>query len=85
LAISSVSVETGERRVDAHGPAQDAVERKAGRRTFEALQAPAGIGATAVAGARDERTVFAVEALQLVLGRFAAAAGARADRATRRL
>ena len=80
LAIASSSVETGEIRVDVDGFAQDPGERPARSRPLETLQPPARIDAAARPGARHELAALRVEALQLALGRLAAAAGAGANR-----
>src|SRR3954471_12906507 len=80
---SGTSVETRERRVDADGLPEDAVERPPADRPLEAGQPPAGICATAEPRAVDERTVVLVETLELGLRGLAAAAGAGADGVTR--
>ena len=55
LAIwSGSSVETGEIGVDAHGSAQDAVERSARRCPLEARQAPTRVNAASVTCAGDQ-------------------------------
>src|SRR5205085_10579701 len=81
--ICTSSVETRERRVDADARAQRPIERAPGHSALEALQARARVRAPPRSGPRNELPSLRVEALQLVLGRLAAAAGAGADRVIR--
>src|SRR5437764_12399760 len=73
--ICTSSVETRERRVDAEVRAQRPVERPPGQRALEALQSRARVGTPPRSRPRDQLASLRVEALQLVLGRLAAAAG----------
>src|SRR3954451_23527058 len=81
--VSASSVETRERRVDAEIRAQRPIERTPGHSALETLQPRAGIAAPPRSGPGNELAPLRVEALQLVLGRLAAAAGAGANRVTR--
>src|SRR3954453_7078633 len=78
--IGGGSVETRERWVDADVPAQRAIERSPRCRPLEAGETSARVDAAARAGSGHELTSARVKALELALGRLAAAAGARADR-----